>query len=235
LTLPTEKTKRKTDLQGLSILIYGQSKIGKSTFCSNADKALFLATEPGLNSLDVYQMDIESWDDLLKACGDIAKGDHDYKTIIIDTVDNAYKMCSEYICNKFKVEHEADLSYGKGFSLVRNELHRVLTKLAFMPYGLIMVSHSQEINIETRTGSRTKTVPTMPEKPREIVTGLVDMILYCDIEVTQDKDNNPIFNRVIRTKPSLNYDAGDRTGRLPEMLPLDYKAFLSTFNKKGAK
>jgi hypothetical protein len=30
---------------------------------------------------------------------------------------------------------------------------------------------------------------------------------------------------VLRTKPAKHYEAGDRTGRLPETLPLDYAAF----------
>ena len=35
---------------------------------------------------------------------------------------------------------------------------------------------------------------------------------------------------MIRTKPSLYYEAGDRTGRLPETLDLDFSKFLDAFN-----
>jgi hypothetical protein len=35
---------------------------------------------------------------------------------------------------------------------------------------------------------------------------------------------------VIRTKPSLYYEAGDRTGRLPETIDLDFRKFLDAFN-----
>jgi hypothetical protein len=34
----------------------------------------------------------------------------------------------------------------------------------------------------------------------------------------------------MRTKPSPNYDAGDRTGRLPEVIPLDFMSFIKAFN-----
>jgi hypothetical protein len=37
------------------------------------------------------------------------------------------------------------------------------------------------------------------------------------------------IRRVIRTKPSLYYEAGDRTGRLPETIDLDFKQFLEAF------
>ena len=35
---------------------------------------------------------------------------------------------------------------------------------------------------------------------------------------------------MIRTKPSLYYEAGDRTGRLPETLDLSFTGFLEAFN-----
>jgi hypothetical protein len=233
--LPTKKTAPKQDLSDLSLLAFGLPKAGKSTWASGAESALFLATEPGLNALDVFQIPIRKWEELLTACADIAEGNHQFKTIIIDTVDNAYKLCAEYICEKFKIEHESDLGYGKGTALVNNEFQRVLTKLAFLPYGLLLISHSQEKEIETRTGKYTRIVPALPEKARKIVLGMVDMILFCDLEVSTDADGKPIFRRVMRTKPSLYYEAGDRTGRLPETIDLHFQAFLEAFNKPGEK
>ena len=48
--LPTAKTQPKPDLADLTVLVYGQTKIGKSSLCSRAESVLFLATEPGLNA-----------------------------------------------------------------------------------------------------------------------------------------------------------------------------------------
>ncbi|MHB9038949.1 MAG: AAA family ATPase, partial [Armatimonadota bacterium] len=131
---------------------------------------------------------------------------------------------------KFGAEHESDIGYGKGYSIINNEFHRVINKLAFMPYGLCLVSHSQEIEIETRTGKHTKVVPTLPEKARKIVLGLVDIILYCDIEIAPGPDSKQIARRVLRTKPHVNYEAGDRTKRLPDVIDLDYPKFIEAFN-----
>lgn len=54
MLLPTEKKQPKQKLEDYSILLYGQPKIGKSTFCSQMDMPLFLATEPGLEALSVW-------------------------------------------------------------------------------------------------------------------------------------------------------------------------------------
>jgi hypothetical protein len=227
--LPTTKTPPKQELADLTVLVYGRPKAGKSSFCAQADKALFLATEAGLNHLDTYQVPIDSWDDLLNACAEIAQGNHEFRTIILDTVDNAYRLCSEYVCKKHRIDHESDLGYGKGYALIANEFTRVLTKLSLLPYGLYIVSHAQDIEIETRTGKYNRTVPTLPEKARKVVLGLVDLILFVDFEPYVDEDGDTQYRRVIRTKPTTTYEAGDRTGRLPETLPLDYQAFIEAF------
>ena len=163
------------------------------------------------------------------ACAEITDGKHPFKTVIIDTIDNAYKFCTDYILKKFKIEHESDLGYGKGYAIVNNEFQRVLTKLAFLPYGLFLVSHAKEIEVETRTAKYTRIVPTLPDKARKIVLGMVDMVLFCDLEPTTGDDGVESMRRVIRTKPSLYYEAGDRTGRLPETIDLDFKKFLEAF------
>jgi len=229
MALPTEKTPRKQDMADLSIFLHGHVKIGKSSFCSKFPDALFLATEPGLNSLDVYQVPIRTWTEFLAASREIEKGEHSFRNIVIDTADNLHKMCSDHVCAKFKVEHESDLSYGKGYALINNEFHRELTRLAFLPYGLILVSHSVEKEIETRTGRRTRIVPTLPDKARKIVLGLVDIILFADVDIVAGPDGKPVTRRVMRTKPSPDYEAGDRTGRLPETMDLGYAKFAEIF------
>jgi len=225
--LPTEKTTRRDTMNDLIILLYGPSKIGKSTWCSEMKNAVFLATEPGLNSLEVYQTPINSWDKLLYTCGDLLKGDHGFETVILDTIDNAYKLCAEYICDKNNIVHESDMDWGKGYALINNEFHRVLIKLASLPYGLVLISHSQEKDVVISTiGKITKRVPTLPDKIGKIVTSLVDIILFCDIDTTTAEDGTVLYNRVLRTKPNLYYDAGDRTGKLSKTLPLDFSAFI---------
>jgi len=226
--LPTQKTPPKRNLADLTVLAYGRPKVGKSSFCAQADGALFLATEAGLNHLDTYQVPINSWEEMLAACAEIATGKHAFKTIIIDTVDNAFRLCIEYVCRQLAIKHESEAPYGRAYGMISNEFTRVLTKLSLLPYGLYLISHAQEVSVETRTGTITRVVPTLPEKARKLVLGLVDMILFVDMEST-DVNGETRLRRVIRTKPTMHYEAGDRTGRLPETLELDFRAFIAAF------
>ena len=108
---------------------------------------------------------------------------------------------------------------------------RVLTKLAFLPYGLYLVSHSQEKEIETKTGKYIRTIPTLPDKARKIVLGMADLILFCDLQVSTDESGKSVLRRVMRTKPNLYYEAGDRTGRLPETIDMNFQVFLEAFRR----
>jgi len=230
IVLPTEPSKPVTELGKQTILLYGAPKLGKSSFASKAPSAIFFECEPGLNHLEVFKVPTYSWEAFLEACKLIAKGDHNFKTIVIDTVDNAFKMCSDYVCAKHGIEYEGDMGHGKGWALVKNEWHRVLTRLASLPYGLILISHAIDKTIETRTGEYTKTTPSLPDRARNVVLGLVDIILFGDSVAKKDTAGNVTIERVVRTKPHPTYEAGDRTGRLPELLPLDYEQFVKAFN-----
>ena len=222
--LPKEKTAPKENLGDFVFLLYGPPKIGKSTLASKFDKPLFLATEAGLNSLESYQVPVATWEDFLQACKAIAKENHDFKTIVIDTVDNLYKACSEHVKKKNNIQHESDLDWGKGWQLVADEFTRAITKLSLLPYGLVMISHSEYIEIKTRTATITKAVPTLQKRARETVLKMSDIILYAESIVT-DKGET----RIMRTKPSENCEAGDRTTRLPAVLPLEYEALYKAF------
>jgi len=229
MNLPKEKTQPQVDLSDQTILIHGNAKIGKSEFCSNAPNSLFLATEAGLNHLTAFQIPIGSWDDLLEACAEINKAKHNFQTIVLDTVDNAFLMCSEYICEKHGIKHPSDLPYGKGFGLINNEFYRVLNKLSLMPYGLFLISHTQEREIETRTGKIVKYGPSLSDKVGRMVTGMCDFVLYFDSEDEVQSQDAIIEKRIIRTKPSQRIVAGDRTGKLPETIDLDYHKFLAAY------
>jgi hypothetical protein len=230
--LPKEKSEPMTRLEDHTVLIYGSPKIGKSTFCSQIEDVLFLATEPGLNCLPVYKADIPNWETLGLTLKEIAAGNHKFKAIAVDTIDNAHNFCADWICQKYGIDYQGDLAHGKGWVLVSNEFQRVLTKMAHLPYGLFLVSHSQDKEYQGRTGPIVKTQPSLPDRARKVVQGLVDIILYCDVEDSVSETGEPISKHVIRTKPTNRYEAGDRTGRLPETVDLNYAAFKKAFNNQ---
>ena len=236
--LPETKTPPVTELGKFVTVVYGPPKIGKSTLASQFDAPLFLATEPGLHSLETFQVPVTDWETFITACAEIASGKHAFKTIVIDTVDNLFRFCSAYICKKHGITHESDLEWGKGWKFVKDEFFRAMTKLAMLPYGLVIVSHADTEEIKSRTGTITRWMPTMPKQAREIILPMADFVLFATSIMNEEGEY-----RILHTKPSENWEAGDRTGLLPAEIELSFKAFADAFatamkqkktNKKGA-
>ena len=145
----------------------------------------------------MFQVPIKKWTDLQNALAELFKDNHEFKTIVIDTIDNAYRLCAEYICKQNDIKHESELGYGKGYALIKQEFERVITKCANMPYGLLLISHSMTKEAETRTGKKTVILPTLHYKALSNTLALMDIILYCDIEY--DKENDRIIHGNFRS------------------------------------
>lgn len=227
------------DLVENYIFAYGIPKIGKTTFFSKFPDALFLLTEEGAKHVPVKGISIKNWADFLEYLNTIESAiktkKFPFKTLVIDTVDELTVMCDEFICNKLGIGILGDVEYGKAYSRYSKEFRKNIRRLTKLPIGLVFISHAaeKEIKIEAvsnpyapmmgdlQTGKVKMIVPTVDKRAYEFLSAMADMILYAEL----DNKNN----RVIRTKPSKHFEAGDRSGRLPETLPLDYEKFVGAY------
>jgi hypothetical protein len=221
MALPIEKTKSKEHFEEQIILLFGIPKIGKSTFLSKFPSVLFLATEDGLRSLESFQKRIYSWEDYLGTIAELKSGNHEFKTVGIDTTDNLAFFCKDYVMRKFHIQHASDLEWGKGWDLLKDEARRGINKLTELGMGIVFVSHSKEQEIKKKGQEPvTKVTYNLPSYFKDYITSLADIILFATFEDGK---------RVLHTKPSEDYEAGDRTGRLPDTLPLNYEKFMTAF------
>lgn len=216
--LPSSKTKTGLDPSTAKVLLYGPPKIGKSTLASkfDSDHALFLACEPGLGGLDVFQVPISSWADFRAVGSELAQGDHRFKMVVVDTIDELVRYCTEDVLAKLGVAHASDAAYGKGWAAINDEFRLRISKLASLGLGIWFVSHAEDKKIEQRVGTISKTVPTVGGKARDFIIGFVDCILLATSIQTEEGDQ-----RVLRTRSTENYEAGCRGGTLPDPLKLD--------------
>jgi hypothetical protein len=214
--LPTKKTGPSLAFEKAKVLLYGQPKIGKTTLAANlADDVLILACEPGLGGLSAYSVEIDSWDTFRKVGAELSESDK-HSIVVIDTVDELYRMCADAVCQQLGIAHLADAEWGKGWQSARDEFRLRVGKLSGLGRGVWFISHATETEIRTRVGSRTKTVPTLDKRAFGFLEGFVDWIFYAEpIHSTEDGEQ-----RVLRTAAAEEYIAGGRIA-LPDPLPLD--------------
>jgi hypothetical protein len=183
---------------------------------------VFVATEPGLNHLEVFKVNVNSWEKFMEVCRELSEGKHEFKTLIIDTIDNLVMFCQEFVCAREGIKHPSDYDYGKGWSMVTQEFQRVMTKVSLMPYGLVMVGHSKTEEVKTKSKAYNKTTISVTGENRKIITSMADIILF--MESDMDENGKPVG--VIHCKPEIYFDAGDRSKRLPPeiVFPVDNPA-----------
>jgi hypothetical protein len=232
MTLPTGPEQIERDLAKYCLMIYGDHGLGKSTFCATVEKAFFILTEPGHKGLVTARREASTWADLVQLVKLLKAGKHDFKNVIVDTVDGMYSLCRQYMLNQLDVIDEADLDWGKGWRLVTEEFMRVMRQLALMPTGLWLVAHADEKTMKTRTGKEyQKQVPALPKGVRREVMDYCDFVFFVDIREEKQEDGTVMLRRYLRTKPTTSYEAKDRLGIFPETMQLHIVDVIGAFSE----
>lgn len=103
------------------VVIYGVEGVGKSTFAANAPSPIFLCAEDGTCHLDVHRLAPTSWDDVLEALRCLRMEKHDYKTLVIDSLDWVEPLVWRHICQRDNKKDIEDYGWSKGYTVAMDE------------------------------------------------------------------------------------------------------------------
>jgi len=184
IELPTEFSEPVSSLGGATLLIYGEEKIGKSSFASMFPDCLFLVFEDGVKYLSVKRLPLKgsmsSWEEFKAIVEKICSSEL-YENIIIDTADLAYVLCVRYILelHNEKSINEGKLAYRRGQDLVEMEFKKPFMDLKATGRGIVYISHAKTKEFEEETGAKyNKLIPTMGEPARLFIKGDADATIY---------------------------------------------------------
>lgn len=114
--------KKQTNIKPPIICVYGQPKIGKTTFASQSPNPLFIDIEDGLGAISASSVKITEED--RKADNGLAKvfetmqafrdQEHDFKTLVIDSLDWLEDLINKQVCIDNEVEDISQIPYGGG-------------------------------------------------------------------------------------------------------------------------
>lgn len=213
-----------SDLRGRYVLLYGLEKSGKTSMSVMWPKPLLCAFEKGYNALiGVKAVDIDKWATFKQICKqlktDAAK--EMYETIIIDTYAIAASMAEKYICSREGVDKLADILWGQGWNMLKDEIETTLRELTQLGYAIVLLAHSKERKTEMVDDEGNAIYAQMPDLTntvRQIANRMVDIIGYIGIEF--DKDGNS--HRYLYTRSTPTIFAGSRYAKLAPKIKLSY-------------
>ncbi len=196
--------------------------MGKTTIATKFPKHFLLAFEKGYNAIPgAMAQPINSWSEFKKVLKQLKdpKAAERFETIIIDTADIAYDYCEKFICSQHGVDAIGDIPFGKGYTLVSKEFDSCLRSIVQMDFGLVLISHSVDKTFTDEKGVEyNQIVPTLGNKPRNIVSRMCDIIGYSRSIETEDGTTTKLFMR-----GTPRYVAGSRFKYTPDYIDFTYQ------------
>lgn len=240
--LPENKKRDVQTSKKVKLYLYGSPMSGKTTFANGFPDPLMLNTDGNIQYVDSPYIPIKdqisidgrikkikyAWEIFKESVDEIIAGEHDYKTIIIDLIEDVYEACRVYMYNKLEIEHESDAGYGKGYDMIKTEFLTTMKRILNSDYNIILLSHDKIEEVKLRGGSSiTSYTVNLQEKIAKKLAGMVDITA----RIVQDSDNN----RFIDFTYNDYVFGGNRIGLQQTKIPLNIEEFKKEFIKGGNK
>ncbi len=219
------------------ILLVGVEGIGKSTFGASAPSPIFIAAEDGVRHLDVASFpEPKSYRDVLDALTTLGTTDHEFKTLVVDTLDWLEPLIGDEVCKRNGWADLETPGYGKGHVAAAAEWRKFLQTLdrlrAAKGMEIILLAHSTMRSVPNPTGpDYSRYEGKLNKNAMALVKEWTDVNLFAIHEEFVQKGKGDLRakvtasgRRIIHTERSAGFDAKNRYG-LPPVLPLDYAAF----------
>lgn len=226
------------------VVIYGPEGIGKSSLAADFPDPLFIDTEGSTSNMNVARMDKPTSWQMLMGQIDYVKQNAPCKTLIIDTVDWAEHLTTEFVTKRGNKDSITSFGYGEGFIQLEEEFGKFLNRLSDlvgMGINVVLTAHAKITKFEQpdemgaydrwelKLGNKTTA------KTASLIKEWADMVLFCNyktISVATD-DKGKKFKgqggkRVIYTSHHPAWDAKNRFG-LPDELDMSFASIAGIF------
>lgn len=230
------------------IMIYGSEGVGKSTFAALAPNPVFVQTEDGLSEIDCSKFPLaKSFDDVVLQLQAVRDEQHDYGTVVIDSLDWLERLVWDRVCADYGVKciEKADGGYGKGYVHALTYWRQIVSILndirSKRGMAVVMIAHAAVERFEDpEHAAYDRYTPRLHKKACSLVCEWVDAVLFASRRLRVDSTTGkaaPVGadggERILRTNGSPACIAKNRFG-LPTELPLSWAAFVEAL-KGGAK
>lgn len=147
-----------------------------------------------------------------------------YKTLVIDLVEDTYEMARLYMYQKLGISHESDDSF-RAWDKVRTEYLSTMRRLMNLPYDIVLISHEDTSkDITKKSGENITAIkPNITDKVANKLAGMVALVGRAVVEGN---------DYTLQIKTDEVTFGGGRLGINNVVIPLDWNEVDKLFNKK---
>jgi hypothetical protein len=232
-------------LQGKSkqprrVLLYGTHGIGKSTWGSQAPRALVIATEDGCHDIGVDRTPtLTRLGDVLEYLSWLGTAQHQYKTCCIDSLDWLERILHKQVAADHRKSSIEEIPYGKGYVLAMDLWDQILSSLDAVRLqrgiAVILIAHARITKYaDPATDSYDRYEPDLHKSISGRLQEWCDEVLFACYRVSVIKRDEGFGRsrvraagdgeRIVHTCEAPTHLAKRRC-LLPDELPLDFAAY----------
>ena len=240
------------------IVMYGTSGIGKSTFAASAPNPIFIPTEDGAAALAVPTFPlIRSWKNsegtgLIDAFSFLAQGQHDFKTVVLDSADWTENILKEQVAKDYGLDaydtNAKQLAYGRGGRALEEYWRRICDSFTDLRdkrnMGVIVVAHSQVKRFDDpTTDAYDRYILDLGKESAAVLTEWADIVLFANTQTSVIEEKVGIggvkkrgvgpTERFMYTQETPAFKAKCRWP-IPPKLPLSYPVLVTELEKAKA-
>lgn len=221
----------------VKIWIYGAPFSGKTTLADKSDTPLNLNSDGNVKYVTMPRLAIKdevtttgritkrkyAWEVFTEAITKLEKGS-EFKTIVVDLLEDEYDYCRVYMCDKNGWTHESDDSF-RAYDIVRSEFLRNIKRLLNLPYNIILLSHEDTSrDIMSKDKKITAITPNLQEKLRNKIAGMVDLVARLVVESDGTRKLTFKQNEVV-------FGGGRLQGLKTTECPLSWEALMGVYKE----
>ena len=239
-TLPKNERRKLEAPTKRTMWLYGAPFSGKTTFADSAPDPLMLNTDGNAVYVTAPFVSIKdevtvmgritkrkyAWEVFEELVEELEKGQNDFKTVVIDLVNDVYEMCRLFMYKELGITHESDDSY-RAWDKVRTRFLSTMRRLLNLPYeNIILISHEDATkDLTKKSGDKITSIkPKMSDKVADALAGMVGFVgrVYVD----EGK-------HLLSIKSDEVVYGGGRLGINNVVIPLDWDEVIKLFDKNN--
>lgn len=216
--------------QFAKILVYGMPGHRKTLLGSTASDVLFLSIEAGLMTISDRNIDFkEILDpvDLQETFAYLRSGEHKYKWVVVDTLDELQKV---FIADRLKRERREVMAL-QDWGYVGEQMQKALRAYRNLPMNVVFLCHAKTEQ-DTESGIMI-TKPLLQGAIGDQIAGFMDLSAFISADIMKNTESG-----ADETIVSLRFQASprfphikDRSGKMPDFYRLNLETDLDDIYK----